>query len=109
MAGDASRSWWRERDDEGMVYLQVTRGNPGDRDFAYPPEVHAPTVVLFTQSARPGRQSGREDRLEGDLDPRYPLGPARHQDGAAAVSLDGQDDGQEGRRRRRLVRRGRAS
>ncbi len=38
---------------DGMVYLQVTRGNPGDRDFAYPvPEV-APTVVLFTQS-KPG-------------------------------------------------------
>jgi D-alanine transaminase len=38
---------------EGMVYLQVTRGNPGDRDFAYPtPEVE-PTVVLFTQS-KPG-------------------------------------------------------
>jgi D-alanine transaminase len=35
---------------DGMVYLQVTRGNPGDRDFAYPgPEV-APTVVMFTQS-----------------------------------------------------------
>ncbi len=38
---------------EGMVYLQVTRGNPGDRDFAYPPEGTAPTVVLFTQS-KPG-------------------------------------------------------
>ncbi|MEF3047958.1 D-amino-acid transaminase [Pseudotabrizicola sp. L79] len=38
---------------DGMVYLQVTRGNPGDRDFAYPsPEVE-PTVVLFTQ-AKPG-------------------------------------------------------
>lgn len=38
---------------DGMIYLQVTRGNPGDRDFAYPgPEV-APTVVLFTQS-KPG-------------------------------------------------------
>lgn len=34
---------------EGMVYLQVTRGNPGDRDFAWGPGV-APTVVLFTQS-----------------------------------------------------------
>ena len=35
---------------DGMVYLQVTRGNPGDRDFAYPgPEV-TPTVVMFTQS-----------------------------------------------------------
>ena len=38
---------------EGMVYLQVTRGNPGDRDFAYPPADTAPTVVLFTQS-KPG-------------------------------------------------------
>lgn len=38
---------------EGLVYLQVTRGNPGDRDFAYPPEGTAPTVVMFTQS-KPG-------------------------------------------------------
>lgn len=39
--------------DEGMVYLQVTRGNPGDRDFAYPAADLPPTVVLFTQS-KPG-------------------------------------------------------
>ena len=39
--------------DEGMIYLQVTRGNPGDRDFAYPPADLPPTVVLFTQ-AKPG-------------------------------------------------------
>jgi D-alanine transaminase len=38
---------------EGMVYLQVTRGNPGDRDFAYPTPETEPTVVLFTQS-KPG-------------------------------------------------------
>jgi D-alanine transaminase len=38
---------------DGMVYLQVTRGNPGDRDFAYPPEGTTPTLVLFTQS-KPG-------------------------------------------------------
>jgi D-alanine transaminase len=39
---------------EGMVYLQVTRGNPGDRDFAFPdPETCRPTVVMFTQS-KPG-------------------------------------------------------
>ena len=38
---------------DGMVYLQVTRGNPGDRDFAYPANDVAPTVVLFTQS-KPG-------------------------------------------------------
>lgn len=36
--------------DEGMVYLQVTRGNPGDRDFAFPPGDTPPTVVLFTQA-----------------------------------------------------------
>lgn len=40
--------------DEGLVYLQVTRGAPGDRDFAWPdPETCVPTVVLFTQS-KPG-------------------------------------------------------
>ncbi|WP_265500621.1 D-amino-acid transaminase [Paracoccus beibuensis] len=38
---------------DGLVYLQVTRGNPGDRDFAYPPEGTVPTVVMFTQ-AKPG-------------------------------------------------------
>ncbi len=38
---------------DGMIYLQVTRGNPGDRDFAYPGPDVAPTVVLFTQS-KPG-------------------------------------------------------
>ena len=40
--------------DEGMIYLQVSRGSPGDRDFSFPdPETCAPTVVLFTQS-KPG-------------------------------------------------------
>ncbi|WP_299967721.1 D-amino-acid transaminase [uncultured Roseobacter sp.] len=40
--------------DEGMIYLQVTRGSAGDRDFVFPdPETTAPTVVLFTQ-AKPG-------------------------------------------------------
>ena len=39
--------------EDGMIYLQVTRGNPGDRDFSFPgPEV-VPTVVAFTQS-KPG-------------------------------------------------------
>ena len=38
---------------DGMIYLQVTRGNPGDRDFAYPAADLAPTVVMFTQS-KPG-------------------------------------------------------
>ena len=35
---------------DGMVYLQVTRGNPGDRDFAYPNPPVPPTVVIFTQA-----------------------------------------------------------
>ena len=38
---------------EGMIYLQVTRGNPGDRDFAYPVAETKPTLVLFTQN-KPG-------------------------------------------------------
>jgi len=40
--------------EEGMVYLQITRGAPGDRDFVFPdPEETTPTVVLFTQN-KPG-------------------------------------------------------
>ena len=36
---------------EGMIYLQVTRGAPSDRDFVFPdPEETKPTVVLFTQA-----------------------------------------------------------
>jgi D-alanine transaminase len=39
---------------EGMIYLQVSRGSAGDRDFVFPdPEVVKPTLVLFTQS-KPG-------------------------------------------------------
>ena len=39
--------------EDGLVYLQVTRG-AADRDFAFPdPEITKPTVVLFTQS-KPG-------------------------------------------------------
>ena len=39
----------RNEVDEGMIYLQVTRGAPADRDFAYPPEGTPGTVVLFPQ------------------------------------------------------------
>jgi D-alanine transaminase len=40
--------------DDGLVYLQVTRGSPGDRDFAFPDPATTPsTLVLFTQS-KPG-------------------------------------------------------
>jgi D-alanine transaminase len=34
--------------DEGLIYLQVTRG-AADRDFAYPPEDTPQTIVMFTQ------------------------------------------------------------
>src|SRR6056297_3225731 len=40
--------------EDGLVYLQVTRGSDGDRDFVFPDaETTAPTLVLFTQS-KPG-------------------------------------------------------
>lgn len=35
--------------EEGVVYCQVTRGNPGDRDFGAPPADTAPTIAAFTQ------------------------------------------------------------
>jgi D-alanine transaminase len=38
---------------DGLVYLQITRGNPGDRDFAFPDPATPQTIVLFTQS-KPG-------------------------------------------------------
>ena len=39
---------------DGLVYLQVTRGAPADRDFEFPdPEETPSTLVLFTQS-KPG-------------------------------------------------------
>lgn len=38
---------------DGLVYLQITRGSDGDRDFVYPSKDTAPTLVLFTQN-KPG-------------------------------------------------------
>jgi D-alanine transaminase len=35
---------------DGLVYLQVTRGAPPERDFAYPDASVPPTLVLFTQA-----------------------------------------------------------
>jgi D-alanine transaminase len=44
----------RNNIDEGMVYLQITRGSPGDRDFAFPDPATTPsTLVMFTQD-KPG-------------------------------------------------------
>ncbi len=40
--------------EDGLVYLQITRGAPDDRDFIFPdPETTPPTIVLFTQN-KPG-------------------------------------------------------
>ncbi|MFW8635359.1 D-amino-acid transaminase [Cribrihabitans pelagius] len=39
--------------EEGLVYLQVTRGSDGDRDFVFPAEDTPPSLVLFTQD-KPG-------------------------------------------------------
>ena len=39
--------------DEGLIYLQITRGSDGDRDFVFPSEDTEPTIVLFTQN-KPG-------------------------------------------------------
>lgn len=38
---------------DGLIYLQITRGAPDDRDFAFPPADTEPTIVLFTQN-KPG-------------------------------------------------------
>jgi D-alanine transaminase len=49
---------------DGRVYLQVTRGNPGDRDFLFPdPKVTRPTLVLFTQVT--GRPEDSADAKRG--------------------------------------------
>ena len=35
--------------DQGMIYLQITRGNPGDRSFVFPDASLPCTIVAFTQ------------------------------------------------------------
>ncbi|WP_118132749.1 D-amino-acid transaminase [Oceanicella sp. SM1341] len=35
---------------EGMIYLQVSRGAPADRDFHYPEAGTQPSLVMFTQA-----------------------------------------------------------
>lgn len=49
--------------DEGLVYLQVTRGAPQDRDFVFPdPDETPSTLVLFTQSI-PGLANSPQSRI----------------------------------------------
>lgn len=49
---------------QGMIYLQYTRGNPGDRDFAFPPEGTKPTLVMFTQEKQVTGTSVEENGLK---------------------------------------------
>ncbi len=47
---------------DGLIYLQVTRGSDGDRDFVFPDaDTTEPTVVLFTQS-KPGMADSAQSR-----------------------------------------------
>ena len=47
---------------DGMIYLQITRGAPGDRDFVFPDPAEVPsTIVAFTQSKPGMAQSPQAD------------------------------------------------
>lgn len=50
--------------DQGMIYLQITRGNPGDRDFAFPAADTPVTMVLFTQAKQVVGTSVETDGLK---------------------------------------------
>lgn len=48
--------------EDGMIYLQITRGSDGDRDFAFPdPETTPTTLILFTQS-KPGMAHSEQSK-----------------------------------------------
>lgn len=40
----------RNRLTEGILYMQVTRGAPAERDFAFPSDGTRPTALMFTQA-----------------------------------------------------------
>jgi D-alanine transaminase len=41
----------------GLIYLQISRGDTGDRDFFYPSKDTRPTIVLFTQAKPPAEDN----------------------------------------------------
>lgn len=57
--------------EEGRVYLQVTAGDPGDRDFLLPRPAPSPTRIAYTQSAalieNPKAEEGLRVVLRPDL------------------------------------------
>ena len=61
----------RNRMDEGRVYLQVTAGSSGDRDFALPDSPVQPTRIAYTQNASlladPRAEKGLRIVLRPDL------------------------------------------
>lgn len=61
----------RNRMDEGRVYLQVTAGSSGDRDFALPDPPIRPTRIAYTQTASlladPRAEKGLRIVLRPDL------------------------------------------
>ena len=67
---------------EGMIYLQITRGAPEDRDFVFPD---------------PGQQPSRRKRHQGHQYRRLALGPARYQNRSAFIPFYGKNDGQKSR------------
>ena len=42
---------------DGMIYLQITRGNPGDRDFAFPDPATTPSTLVLRTIRRPKQAS----------------------------------------------------
>ena len=108
-ARDPPRTRARQRD-RGRARLSSGHPRRARRPrlrLSRPRDDRADRGALHAEQARPCRQSGGQRRHPHHLDRGSALGPARHQDGAAALSVDGQDDGQEGRRRRCLDGRGR--
>ena len=80
MAGIAAETDWqavfaeavkRNRLIEGRVYLQITAGSAGDRDFLMPVPPPEPTRVVFTQAAslieNPQAEAGLRIALRPDL------------------------------------------
>ena len=86
----------RNKVDEGIVYLEVTRG-VADRDFLFP-EGATPTVVAFTQSRKLLDNPYAETGVKVDHHPRSALEAPRHQIDKPTGADDGQAAGEAWRR-----------
>jgi D-alanine transaminase len=84
--------------DEGMIYMQITRGAPDDRDFVFPdPEITPQTIVLFTQN-KPGLADSlaakKGLKVISIEDMRW---GRRDKNCSIALSINGQNDGEKSR------------